>query len=110
MTVPADKVVLTSAILTLGSTVAASTLPEQYGGEGKLPEAKMLIGSSLTFMGLSMAADFAPAVVSPLSMAIAFTALTYYGIPILDNWLGGGSSKVGLPGQERTPNKKVNKK
>lgn len=84
-----DKVVLTAGILTLGSTVSASILPAQYGGHGQLPSAKLLVGTGLTFMGLSMLADFAPAVSGPLAFSVAITALTYYGIPIMDNFFTG---------------------
>lgn len=95
MAVPADRVVLTSAMLTLGSTVAASVAPKEVGGNGSLPSPKLLIGTSLAFIGLSMLADFAPHFAGPLSGAIAVTALTYYGIPLADNWMNGKHNSVG---------------
>lgn len=91
MAIPADKVVLSSCILTLGSTTATSLLPEKYGGQGELPSPKLLMGTSLAFFGLSMLADFAPTIAAPLSLAMAMTALTYYGIPVLDNWFQGNN-------------------
>lgn len=94
MAVPADRVVMTSAFLTLGSTTAASLLPEEQGGAGTLPSARMLIGTSLVFTGLSMASDFMPSLAAPLAGAIALTAMTYYGIPLLDNWFNGKHHKV----------------
>ena len=57
-------------------------LPKDLGGRGELPSARMLIGTGVTFLGLSILADMAPQVAVPLSAAVAITALTYYGIPI----------------------------
>lgn len=81
-----DAVILSSAIVTVGSTVAASMLPKEYGGEGEFPSARLLVGSALTFAGLSMLGEFAPNLAAPLSVAIAMTALTYYGVPVADKW------------------------
>lgn len=89
MGIPADRVVLTSAILTIGSTTAASVLPVEMGGHGSLPKPRMVIGGALAFAGLSMLADVAPGVAKPLSVVMAFTAMTYYGVPLLNNWFGG---------------------
>lgn len=104
MPVPADRVVFTSAVVTVGSTVAASMLPTDVGGKGQLPAARLLIGTSLTFMGLSVLSDFAPRLAGPLSASIAITALTYYGIPVADNYFnkkhnvfGNPASPVGRP-------------
>lgn len=87
MAVPADKVVLTSALVTVGSTVAFSATPKKLGGKGELPQPRLLIGTGITFFGLAILADFQPSIASPLSLAIAMTALTYYGLPIADNYL-----------------------
>lgn len=84
----ADRVVLTSAIVTLGSTVSASVAPASLGGHGQFPHPRLLIGTALSFFGLSVLADIAPGIAAPLSAAVAITALTYYGIPILDNTFG----------------------
>lgn len=81
-----DKVILTSMMVTLSSTMAASTLPEKYGGKGTLPTARLLIGTGLTYFGLSIMGDITPAVAGPLAAAIAVTAVTYYGFPLVDNW------------------------
>jgi hypothetical protein len=54
-------------------------------------------------MTLSVLADFAPGISGPLSAAIAVTAVTYYGIPILDNWLTGAQNPVGFPGEQSKP-------
>lgn len=79
-----DKAVLISAVLTLGSTVGATAAPEKWGGKGELPSPRLLIGTGLTFMGLSILADLAPSVAAPMSAAVALTAMMYYGIPVLD--------------------------
>lgn len=88
MAQPADKVVLTSAIVTLASTTAASAMPKHMGGHGQFPAPRLLIGTGITYLGLSILADLAPAIASPLATAIALTALTYYGIPILEKTFG----------------------
>lgn len=84
----ADKIVLTSAIVTISSTVAASAMPESAGGKGEFPHPRLLIGSGITFLGLSILADITPAIAGPVSAAIALTALTYYGIPVLEKQFG----------------------
>lgn len=94
----ADNTVLTCAMLTLGSTTAAHVLPTDVGGQGELPPARLLIGTSLTFIGLSMLAPLAPKLAVPLSALIAVTALTYYGIPIADNAFNGAHNSIGLAG------------
>jgi hypothetical protein len=86
MAVPADKVVMTSALVTLTSTVAASVMPEDMGGQGELPGFRLLVGTSISFMGLGILADFAPALAGPLATAIAVTAAIYYGFPILNKY------------------------
>ena len=80
----ADKAIFTSAVITLGSTVGASVLPKDMGGHGKLPAAKLLIGTGLTFTGLSILGDLAPSIATPLAASIAITVLLYYGVPLLD--------------------------
>lgn len=82
----ADKVILSSMMVTLASTMGASVLPTKYGGKGALPSPRLLIGTGLTYFGLSIMGDLAPAVAGPLAAAIGVTAVTYYGFPLLDNW------------------------
>jgi hypothetical protein len=94
MSVPADKVVLTSGMVTIGSTVIFNATPSSLGGRGQLPPPRLLIGSGITFFGLSIMADFAPSIAAPLSAAIAITALTYYGLPILDNYINPKSNRT----------------
>lgn len=96
MSAPADKVVLSCAIVTLGSTVTASLMPESSGGLGKLPSPRLLIGTSLTYIGLSMMADFAPQLAAPLAITLATTAAIYYGIPVADNYFNGARNRVGF--------------
>lgn len=90
-----DRIILTSAMVTVGSTVGTSILPEHYGGQGELPSFRLLIGSALTFTGLSMLGEFAPEPAAGLAAAIAITALTYYGIPLLEKY-ATGESTVGV--------------
>lgn len=86
MSVAPDKAVFTAALVTLTSTVGGTVAPEEYGGHGELPSARMLIGTSITFMGLSIITDIAPKVGVGLSVSIAVTALIYYGIPVADGY------------------------
>jgi hypothetical protein len=90
-----DKVVLTNALLTLGSTVATSVLPAEMGGQGALPSPKLLIGTGLTFFGLSVLVDIEPAVGVPLTWCVGLTALMWYGIPILDKSMGVNPTQKG---------------
>lgn len=90
-----DKVILSSLMVTLASTTAASILPEKDGGQGSLPSTRLLIGTGLTYFGLSIMGDIAPSVAGPLAMAIGVTAVTYYGFPVLDNWINDAKNPVG---------------
>lgn len=93
MAVDTDKVILNSALVTIASTVGFSFAPESIGGNGEFPHPKLLIGTGLAFMGLSIIGDFAPGVAGPLSVAVALTAFTYYGLPVLDKVFGTETEK-----------------
>jgi len=90
-----EAVILTSAIVTTGSTFGASVLPESVGGQGGLPHPRLIFGTAFTFIGLSILGQFAPEVAGPLALAIAVTAMTYYGMPLLDNAFNGAKNPVG---------------
>lgn len=98
----ADNTILSAALITITSTVSASVLPSKYGGKGELPSPRLLVGTGLTFFGLSILGDVAPAIAAPLSAAIAITALTYYGIPVLDNYFVEGKN-TNPTGQQANP-------
>lgn len=85
----ADRLIFTSALITLGSTTAASILPDKYGGHGELPKARLVFGTSLAFIGLSMLGDFAPSFAGPLAFVLAMSALSYYGLPVMDAYFSG---------------------
>jgi len=87
MPMPPEKAVLTAGLVTIGSTVIFNVTPEKLGGKGSLPTPRLLIGTGVTFFGLSILADIAPGIASPLAAAIAVTAVTYYGFPILSNYM-----------------------
>lgn len=93
-----DKAVLTSALVTVGSTVAFSAAPESLGGKGELPHPRLLIGAGLTYFGLSILGEFAPTIAKGLSLSIALTALTYYGLPLLTNY-----NKSDKPSKRKEP-------
>lgn len=88
-----DSAILTAATVTLGSTVAASAMPEKYGGKGKLPSARLLFGTAIAFVGLSMLGDSEPKIAIPLAASIAVTAATYYGIPIMEAYFTNNTVK-----------------
>lgn len=99
-----DVTILTAAILTTGSTVAASVLPHTRNNspapctceKGDLPSFRMLTGQALVFTGLGMIAPAAPKLAGSFALVIAFTALTYYGLPILDDvFVGDGLCRPG---------------
>lgn len=91
----ADRVVMTSALVTASSTVGFSAAPKKWGGEGEFPSPRLLVGAALTFFGLSVMAEFAPKVAGPLSVCIAVTAFTYYGMPVLNNAFNTTKKKEG---------------
>lgn len=84
MSMAPDKAIFTSSLVTLSCTMAGTMLPDDLGGKGELPTAKLLFGSAITFMGLSIIGDIAPPVGVGLAATIAITALTHYGVPIAD--------------------------
>jgi len=90
-----DKLILSSMMVTLSSTTAASVLPEKYGGAGTLPSPRLLFGTGIAYFGISVLGDVAPDIAGPLAAAVAVTALTYYGFPLLDNWFNGAHNPIG---------------
>jgi hypothetical protein len=79
-----DTVILNSMLVTVASTVSASLAPTSIGGMGEFPSPRLLIGTGITYIGLGILGDIAPGIARPLSVALAITALGYYGVPILD--------------------------
>lgn len=84
-----DRAILTSALITLGCTTAASVLPESVGGKGELPSPKLYVGTGVAYFGISTLSQGAPKVAQYLSVAIALTAFIAYGSPLLANWFAG---------------------
>jgi hypothetical protein len=85
MAASTDKVILNSMLVTVGSTVSFSLAPTSMGGSGQFPPPRLLIGTGLAYMGLGILGDIAPGVARPLAIVMAVTALTYYGLPLMDN-------------------------
>lgn len=99
-----DKLILTAGVVTLTSTTVAHVTPTKYGGRGTLPPPRLLIGTGLTFFGLSILGDLAPGVAGPLAASVAITALTYYGVPVMDNYFtDSDQNTVGLPTNPKGP-------
>jgi hypothetical protein len=92
-----DTTIFGCAILTVGSTFAASILPADIGGQGGLPAPRIFFGSVLTFAGLSFLGAFAPAIAKGLAVGIALTAVTWYGVPLADNLFNSHHNPVGGP-------------
>lgn len=90
-----DTSVLSAGLVTLGSTVASNVMPTSVGGQGQLPPVRLLFGTSLAFAGLSMLDEFEPLFASRLAWLLAFTAFTYYGLPIADNYFNQKHGKTG---------------
>lgn len=83
----AKSAILTSALVTGGSTVARSMLPDDLGGRGELPSARALIGTAVAFTALSIFASFAPTFAGAWAILIGVIALLDNGAPILDKFL-----------------------
>lgn len=84
-----DRAILTSGIITIASTTAASLMPANLGGKGELPSPKLYIGTGIAFFGISTLSQSAPKVAQYLSVGIALTAFTVYGSPLMANWIAG---------------------
>lgn len=100
MAADTDKIILMSSTVTFGSTLAYSLMPESKGGKGELPSARLLFGTGLAFVGLSMLGTAAPKLAAGFAVTMATTALMYYGVPIADAWFNPDAKdriKPGLP-------------
>jgi hypothetical protein len=82
--VNADQAILTSALVTAGSTIGSAVLPVDKGGHDIGITPRLLLGTGLTFTALATLGSFAPGVAVPLSVTLAVTALMWYGIPVLE--------------------------
>lgn len=93
----ASKLVTISAGTTVILVSLNSMLPPP-AGKGELPSMRSLIGAGVTFTVLSAAVDAMPEVAGMFAAAILTTAITLYGVPIMDGYF------------THTEPKKVNKK
>lgn len=84
----AKGLILTSAIVTGGSTVAAKMLPDTLGGQGELPSPRILIGTAVAFTALSMLAGPAPGLAGAWALLIMTIAGLRNAAPILERFLG----------------------
>jgi hypothetical protein len=69
-------------------------------GQGVFPSMRTLIGLGVTFTTLSLGAEFAPELAGMLAVTIFVTALTFYGIPLMDTYfvhVDPNSRKVQTP-------------
>lgn len=83
----ATGLVLTSALVTAGSTVGRQMLPAELGGKASMPGARMLIGTAVAFTALSMLATFAPNFAGAWALLIMTIAILDNGAPILNKFL-----------------------
>lgn len=84
-----ERAILNSALVTVGCTFGSSLVPSKYCGRGELPSVRLMVGTGVTYAGLSIMDDFAPSVARALALTIAVTALFYYGAPILQAYFTG---------------------
>lgn len=84
----ADQLILTSAIVTAGSTVAGQVLPSDLGGKGHLPSPRILIGTAVAFTALAMLAAWAPTLAGMWALLILTVSLLHNAAPILNKVLG----------------------
>jgi hypothetical protein len=104
------KAVVYSAVLTTGMVTLNSMVPvpedkevkAKYPelGQGVFPSMRTLIGLGVTFTTLSLGAEFAPELAGMLAVTIFVTALTFYGIPLMDTYfvhVDPNSRKVQTP-------------
>ena len=87
-----DKAIATCAFITLGSTFGSSVAPKENCGSGELPSFKLLLGTSLTFLSLSVMDNFIPKVATLLSASMALTATMYFAVPVINCYLYPNSS------------------
>lgn len=94
MSISADKVVVTCGTITLLSTTAHHMLPPLMGGLAEIPPARLIFGTALAFMGISLIADAgAEEIAKGLSLIIMYTALSQYGLPLMIAYLDSGEKK-----------------
>lgn len=87
----AYSALFTASIVTLNSMVPVpedKKIRDKYPelGRGTFPSMRTLIGLGVTATTLSIGAEFAPELAGMLAVTLAFTALTFYGIPLLDSY------------------------
>jgi hypothetical protein len=78
----ANMAVGTAALVTLASTSFMAL------SDGNMPSGRTVAGSFLAFAGLAGIAELAPEVGVGLSVAVAGTAFTLYGLPTLLKYFG----------------------
>lgn len=83
----ANSLILTSAIVTAGSSFGRTMLPEDLGGKGELPSARQVIGTMVAFTALAMFAPFAPNFAGAWALLIMVVALLDNGAPLLNKFL-----------------------
>lgn len=83
----ADQLIITSAIITAGSTVAGELLPKRKGDKGNLPSPRILIGTAIAFTILSMLATWAPNLAGAWALLILAVSLLHNAAPIVNTIL-----------------------
>lgn len=84
----ANSLILTSAFVTAGSTMARSMLPESQGGRAELPAPRIVIGTAVAFTALAMMAPFAPNFAGMWALLMMVVSLLDNGAPLLNSFLG----------------------
>lgn len=83
----AESAVIVASIVTLGSTAFSSI------AEGNLPSGRTVAGTFLAFAILGGITEVAPEIGAGLSVAVAGTAFTIYGLPTILKYFGGSEDQ-----------------
>lgn len=90
----AKRLIVASSMVTLGSVSMGHMMPEDKGGKGELPPARMLIGSGILYTTLSLIVDPAPGLAGAIAIMLMTVALAEYGIPLMDRYFNPPGQKL----------------
>lgn len=79
----AQRVIIVTGVITGVCVIGKNMLPEEYGGTGELPSARLLISGGVMYLVIASAAEFAPSFAGMLAIAVMVTAVRLYGIDLL---------------------------
>lgn len=92
----AESAVVVAAMVTLASTSFASLSTGEFKSGGfanSLPSGRTVAGTFLAFAVLGMITEVAPEIGVGLSVAVAGTAFTLYGLPTILHYFGNSQDQ-----------------